>query len=71
MSKLQETIEAMKNDIEYQIHFNECWDETFFLSYSEVEDWLYEIKDTIERCDISPQTKLQMIVDSITGGIVE
>lgn len=71
MSKLQETIEAMKTEIECQIHFSECWDETFFLSYAEVEDWLDEIKETIERCDISPHRKLQMIVDSITGGIVE
>lgn len=66
MSKLQETIQAMKTEIDCQIHFNECWDETFHLTLAEVEDWLDEIESTIKRDDLSSQCKLQMIVDSLT-----
>ena len=68
MSKFQETLESMKDEYDCQIHFNECWDETYFLSESEVEDWLNEIDSIIKSKRYSNQKKLQMIVDSITSG---
>lgn len=57
-----------KVEYECQIHFNECWDETYYLSEAEIEDWLSELKHVIDCKLYTPQKKLQLIVDSITGG---
>lgn len=68
MSNFKETVESMKNEYDCQIHFNECWDEVYFLSEYEIEDWLNEIKAIITTKEYTNQKKLQMIVDSITSG---
>ena len=54
------------DEIQYQIHFNECWDETLFLTESEIEDWLDEIYCLIKSKKYTSHYKLQKIVDSIT-----
>ena len=66
MSKLEETIAYMKNEIDCQIHFSECWDETLFLTLAEVDEFLSEIDKVIHSEKMSQQKKLQKIVDMIT-----
>lgn len=66
MSKLQETINDMKNDITVQIHFYECWDETLFMTLSELEEWFDFIADIINNENISKIERFQKVVDSIT-----
>ena len=56
-----------KTEIDCQIHFNECWDETLYLTLSEVEEWLDELDGYIHDKGLSAQRKLQKIVDSVTG----
>ena len=54
------------DEIQYQIHFSECWDETLFLTETEIEDWLDEMYHLIKSKDYTLQFKLQKIVDSVT-----
>ena len=68
MSNFQETVKAMKTEYDCQIHFSECWDEVYFLSEGEIIDWLEEMKRIIDSPIYTNQKKLQMIVDSVTGG---
>ena len=60
-------IEDYKTEIDCQIHFNECWDETIFLTLAEVEEWLDELEGYMNDKSLSSQKKLQKIVDSVTG----
>ena len=60
-------VDKYKNEIDCQIHFNECWDETFFLTLGEVDEWLDELDEYMHDKSLSSQKKLQKIVDSITG----
>lgn len=67
MSDLDDVINSMKAEIDCQVHFNECWDETFFLTLDEVDEWLGEIQAILNSEYMSSQKKLQSIIDSITG----
>ena len=60
-------LKMFDDEIQHQIHFNECWDETLFLTEAEIDDWLDEIYHLIKSNDYTPQYKLQKIVDSITN----
>ena len=60
-------LKMFDDEIQYQIHFNECWDETLFLTEAEINDWLDEMYYLIKSKDYTPQFKLQKIVDSITN----
>ena len=66
MSKLQETIQFMKNEIDVQIHFNECWDETIFITLAEAEEWLDYLQTIINDETKLVQYRLQKVVDNIT-----
>lgn len=49
----------------YRIHFNECWDEDFYLIEEELKDWLGEIVDIINDDNLRINEKMQRIVDSV------
>lgn len=49
----------------YRIHFNECWDEDFYLSEEELKEWLGEIVDIINDDNLRINEKMQRVVDSV------
>ena len=55
------------DEIQYQIHFNECWDETIFLTQRELEEWFEEIQSIINDETMSIQKRMQKVVDNITA----
>ena len=67
MSRLYETLESMKDEITVQVHFNECWDETIFLTQRELEEWFEEIQSIINDETMSIQKRMQKVVDNITA----
>lgn len=67
MSKYEETIESMKNEIDYQIHFHECWDDTLFLTLEEIDEFLGDIEKVLNDKKLPSYRKLQRIVDMITN----
>lgn len=52
-------------DKKYRIHFNECWDEDFYLTEEELKDWLGEIVDIINDDNLRVNEKMQRIVDTV------
>ena len=67
MSDYDKALESLKNEIQIQIHFNECWDETIYLTYAECVEWVEWMQDVLNSNEFSVQKKLQKIVDSITA----
>ena len=65
MSKLYETLESMKDENTVQIHFNECWDETIFLTQRELEEWFEEIQSIVNDETMSIHERMQKVVDNI------
>jgi len=55
------------DEIQYQIHFNECWDETIFLTQRELEEWFEEIQSIVNDETMPIQKRMQKVVDNITA----
>ena len=55
------------DEIQIQIHFNECWDETIFITYAEADEWLEELREIVNDDSLSIEHRLQKVVDSITN----
>lgn len=67
MSKLYETLEGMKDEIEVQLHFNECWDETIYITQNELEEWHSYIVEMLTDDSKSILERMQKLIDNITA----
>lgn len=56
-----------KYEIEVQIHFHECWDETLFITLAECEEFYNDIKAVVDDEEKDVVYKVQRIVDMITN----
>lgn len=57
MSKDDETVKP--------IHFREIWEEDFYLSESEVSEWINDIVEIINDDSLGVHEKMQAIVDCV------
>lgn len=51
----------------YEIHFYECWDECFYLTEDELNEWFEEMRDIINDDSQSVWLRMQKIVANVTG----
>lgn len=47
------------------IHFNEIWEEDFYLTESEVSEWINDIVEIINDDSLGVHEKMQAIVDCV------
>lgn len=52
---------------EIQLHFNECWDDTIYLTEYEADEWYYELLEILENRSVPRYVRLQRIIDNITN----
>lgn len=50
----------------YELHFYECYDECFYLTECELNEWFNEIKDLINDDSMSEWLRLQKLIACIT-----
>lgn len=59
--------DELADNIYVKIHFNECCDESIYISLAEAEEWLDEIRSIADDASLLPEVRLQKIVDDIIG----
>lgn len=52
---------------EVQLHFNECWDDTIYLTEYEADEWFFELLDILEDRSVPRYVRLQRVIDNITN----
>ena len=52
--------------IEIQLHFNECYDESLFISIEEANEWLDDLRNVMNDESKSVRYRLQKVIDEIT-----
>ena len=55
--------------IEVQLHFNECYDETLYISVEEATEWLDDLRNVMNDESKSVRYRLQKVIDEITASL--